>query len=99
MTSDPEPTAKAPIVFVVDDDAEVRESIETLIRVAGWQVETFDSARAFLARPRTLLAEKLTRGPHRAQGQARRGDDLAVTHAAQLETAASSAAQSAYPCR
>jgi FixJ family two-component response regulator len=52
------PTARArddePIVFVVDDDAEVRESLEALIRVGGWQPETFASARAFLARPRTF---------------------------------------------
>jgi len=38
-----------PIVFVVDDDVSVRESLELLIRCAGWQVETFASAREFLA--------------------------------------------------
>jgi FixJ family two-component response regulator len=42
----------APIVFVVDDDVSVRESLESLIRLAGWQTESFESARAFLARPR-----------------------------------------------
>jgi len=42
----------APIVFVVDDDVSVRESLESLIRLAGWQTETFESAREFLARPR-----------------------------------------------
>jgi len=42
-----------PIVFIVDDDDEVRESLETLIRVGGWRPETFASARAFLERPRT----------------------------------------------
>ena len=41
-----------PIVFVVDDDVSVRESLELLIRVAGWQAETFASAQEFLARPR-----------------------------------------------
>jgi FixJ family two-component response regulator len=41
-----------PIVFVVDDDVSVREALEGLIRCAGWQVETFASAQAFLARPR-----------------------------------------------
>ena len=41
-----------PIVFVVDDDVSVREALEGLIRYAGWQVETFASAQAFLARPR-----------------------------------------------
>ena len=43
-----------PIVFVVDDDVSVRESLELLIRCAGWQPETFASAQAFLARPRLL---------------------------------------------
>jgi FixJ family two-component response regulator len=46
------PPAPPPIVFVVDDDISVRESLEALIRVAGWTPETFSSARAFLARPR-----------------------------------------------
>ena len=40
-----------PIVFVVDDDVSVRESLEGLIRYAGHQAETFASARDFLARP------------------------------------------------
>lgn len=43
-----------PIVFVVDDDISVRESLEALIRYAGWQPETFASAREFLARNRVL---------------------------------------------
>lgn len=42
-----------PIVFVVDDDISVRESLELLIEFAGWQPETFASAEEFLARPRT----------------------------------------------
>src|SRR6266849_8649311 len=41
-----------PIVFVVDDDVSVRESLELLIKFAGWQPETFASAEEFLARPR-----------------------------------------------
>jgi FixJ family two-component response regulator len=41
-----------PIVFVVDDDISVRESLELLISFAGWQPETFASAQEFLARPR-----------------------------------------------
>lgn len=44
-----------PIVFVVDDDISVRESLESMITFAGWQPETFASAGEFLARPRTLL--------------------------------------------
>ena len=42
-----------PIVFVVDDDISVRESLELLITFAGWQPETFASAGEFLERPRT----------------------------------------------
>jgi FixJ family two-component response regulator len=53
MTS-PTPAPKSPIVFVVDDDISVRESLELLIKFAGWQPETFASAEDFLARPRTL---------------------------------------------
>jgi FixJ family two-component response regulator len=41
-----------PIVFVVDDDISVRESLELLIASAGWQPETFASAQEFLSRPR-----------------------------------------------
>jgi FixJ family two-component response regulator len=43
-----------PIVFVVDDDISVRESLELLIRSAGWQPEIFASAKEFLSRPRVL---------------------------------------------
>ena len=39
------------VVFVVDDDVSVRESLELLIRCAGWKPETFASAQEFLARP------------------------------------------------
>jgi len=41
-----------PIVFVVDDDASVRESLELLIDRSGWQPKTFASAKDFLAQPR-----------------------------------------------
>jgi FixJ family two-component response regulator len=44
-----------PIVFVVDDDVSVRESLTSLIEASGWRAETFDSARAFLARPRAYV--------------------------------------------
>jgi FixJ family two-component response regulator len=40
-----------PIVFVVDDDLSVRESLEAMIHCAGWRAETFASAQEFLARP------------------------------------------------
>lgn len=41
----------APIVFVVDDDVSVRESLELMIRSEGWRPEIFESARDFLSRP------------------------------------------------
>jgi FixJ family two-component response regulator len=41
-----------PIVFVVDDDVSVRESLELMLRTAGWQSQTFASAQEFLSRPR-----------------------------------------------
>lgn len=41
-----------PMVFIVDDDVSVRESLESLIRFAGWQPETYASAREFLTRRR-----------------------------------------------
>jgi FixJ family two-component response regulator len=44
----------APVVFVVDDDISVRESLEVMIGCEGWQPETFASAQEFLARPRAL---------------------------------------------
>ena len=43
------------IVFVVDDDVSVRESLELLISTIGWQPETFASAQEFLSRPRTTV--------------------------------------------
>jgi len=53
MTPAAPKTQKEPIVFVVDDDVSVRESLELLIKFEGWQPETFASAADFLARPRT----------------------------------------------
>ena len=43
----------APVVFVVDDDISVRESLEALIRDEGWRPRLFESARDFLARTPT----------------------------------------------
>jgi FixJ family two-component response regulator len=51
--AEPRPLAmpeSRPIVFVVDDDASVRESLAPLIESAGWRVETFGSAAEFLRR-------------------------------------------------
>ena len=45
-------TQTSPVVFVVDDDISVRESLELLLRHEGYTVETFTSAQDFLARPR-----------------------------------------------
>src|ERR1700733_5725129 len=44
-----------PVVFVVDDDISVRESLELLIRCAGWQPQTFASAQEFLSHQRALV--------------------------------------------
>lgn len=43
------------IVFVVDDDVSVRESLELLIKSEGWQPELFASAQEFLSRPRPTV--------------------------------------------
>jgi FixJ family two-component response regulator len=48
-------TPTTPIVFVIDDDVSVRESLELLIRSEGWQPEIFASAQEFLSRPRVLV--------------------------------------------
>jgi FixJ family two-component response regulator len=50
------PMAQAtPLVFVVDDDVSVRESLELLLRAAGWRAEMFQSAQEFLSRPRPTV--------------------------------------------
>jgi len=43
------------IVFVVDDDVSVRESLELMIKSAGWRPETFVTALEFLSRPRATV--------------------------------------------
>jgi FixJ family two-component response regulator len=48
-------TPATPIVFVVDDDISVRESLQLLIECEGWHPETFASAQEFLDRPRNLV--------------------------------------------
>lgn len=45
----------SPVVFVVDDDVSVRESLELLIENEGWQPKTFASAQAFLDCPRAVV--------------------------------------------
>jgi FixJ family two-component response regulator len=44
-----------PIVFVIDDDISIRESLELSLRCEGWKPETFASAQEFLIRPRPLV--------------------------------------------
>lgn len=51
----PMTSAMRAIVFIVDDDVSVRESLELLLRHEGWQAETFASAQEFLDRPKTLV--------------------------------------------
>lgn len=48
-----------PTVFVVDDDISVRESLEMLLRDAGWRPELFASAEEFLAYPTPAVASCL----------------------------------------
>lgn len=48
------PDVKA-VVFVVDDDVSVRESLELLLADAGWQPRIFDSAQGFLEHPRATV--------------------------------------------
>ena len=48
----PTVTEAAPIVFVVDDDPSVRTSTARLVRSAGFNVDTFGSAKEFLASSR-----------------------------------------------
>jgi FixJ family two-component response regulator len=48
-------TPATPIVFVVDDDISVRESLQLLIQCEGWHPETFSSAQEFLDRPRSVV--------------------------------------------
>ncbi len=48
-------TPGTPIVFVVDDDFSVRESLQLLIECEGWHPETFASAQEFLDNPRVLV--------------------------------------------
>ena len=48
-------TSALPIVFIVDDDLSVRESLELLVRDENWKPKTFASAQEFLNHPRELV--------------------------------------------
>src|SRR5215469_16885008 len=54
LGSGPMPTG-SPVIFIVDDDISVRESLELLIENEGWQPKTFASAQEFLDCPRALV--------------------------------------------
>ena len=43
------------LVFIVDDDISIRQSLQLLIAQEGWQVETFASAAVFMSRPRATV--------------------------------------------
>ena len=48
-------SSDTPVVFIVDDDISVRESLELLVRNENWKPETFASAQEFLNHPRKLV--------------------------------------------
>lgn len=55
LRHDPSPSPAqhaTPMVFIVDDDVSVRESLELLIHCEGWHPATFGSAQEFLIHPR-----------------------------------------------
>ena len=52
-------TKPCEVVFVIDDNASIRAAIDSLIRSAGWEVETFASSTEFLERPRADRASCL----------------------------------------
>src|SRR3954467_15078461 len=55
----PHTSRAGPVVFVVDDDESVRESLASLISAAGWRAQVFASAGEFLARPGARAASCL----------------------------------------
>src|SRR5467141_4479500 len=68
-----------PVVFVVDDDVSVRESLEALIETAGWRTKTFASALEFLdncpdTSPRCLVLDVSLPGLSGLDLQQRLGD-------------------------
>ena len=77
-----------PTVFIVDDDAAVRDSLSLLCESAGWPAECFDSAEAFLAayRPEQpgclLLDVRMPRmsGPQLHEALARVGRHLPIIY-------------------
>src|SRR5688572_7797169 len=78
----------APSVFIIDDTADVRKSLERLVRSAGLNAETFASAQEFLDRPAyagtgcVILDVRMPgmNGPDLHERMAQRGMDLAVVY-------------------
>lgn len=56
---DLDPPTTSHTVFVVEDDFYIRQSLERLIRSQGWEPQTCDSDREFLARPRPFVPSAL----------------------------------------
>ncbi|MBV4523411.1 response regulator transcription factor [Pseudomonas sp. SWRI74] len=54
-----EPQSNGSMVFVVDDDASIRDALSNLLRSAGIRVETFASTAEFLSQPKTDSASCL----------------------------------------
>jgi FixJ family two-component response regulator len=48
-----------PVVFIVDDDVSVRESLELLVKGENWNPKTFASAQDFLDHPRKITSSCL----------------------------------------
>ena len=40
--------AESPLIAIVDDDASIRDALESLLRAVGWRAVGFTSAEAFL---------------------------------------------------
>jgi FixJ family two-component response regulator len=59
MSASSEPASLGSVVFVVDDDASIRDALSNLLRSAGMRVETYASAAEFLRRPETECASCL----------------------------------------
>ena len=67
----PSPSSTPSIVFIVDDDISVRESLELLIGSQGWQAKIFESAKEFLDRTRDPCSKlphtrRISSGPQRS---------------------------------
>jgi FixJ family two-component response regulator len=52
-------TSRSSLIAVVDDDISVRESVESLLKSVGFQVNTYSSAEEFLGSPKLNAADCL----------------------------------------